>query len=123
VETLMKKGCIGGEKKTYQYALMALFVVIAFVITFYYHSVAQTGVIFTHLFYIPIVLASICWGRKGVWVSVFLAVMLLCSHAVFLEGVSFTEDIIRAVMFVVVGGVVGWLMEDVKKVRELFNKR
>jgi len=123
VETLMKKSCIGGEKKTYQYALMALFVVIAFVITFYYHSVVQTGVIFTHLFYIPIVLASICWGRKGVWVSVFLAVMLLCSHAVFLEGVSFTEDIIRAVMFVVVGGVVGWLMEDVKKVRELFNKR
>jgi len=56
-------------------------------------------------------------------VSVFLAVMLLCSHAVFLEGVSFTEDIIRAVMFVVVGGVVGWLMEDVKKVKELFNKR
>jgi hypothetical protein len=38
-----------------------------------------------------------------------------------LKGIPFTEDIIRAAMFIVVGGVVGWLMEDVKKVRELFN--
>jgi hypothetical protein len=40
---------------------------------------------------------------------------------IFLKGVPFLEDIIRAGMFVVVGGIVGWLMEDVKKVRELFS--
>lgn len=121
VETMVKKACIGGEKNIFNYGLMALFVFIAIIITFYYHSVVQTGVIFTHLFYVPIVLASICWGKKGVLVSLFLAVMLLCSHAIFLREVPFTEDVIRAAMFVVVGGVVGWLMEDVKKVRELFR--
>jgi hypothetical protein len=121
VETLMKKGCIGGKKNTHKYGIMASFILLALVLTYYYHSVLQTGVIFTHLFYIPIVLASICWGRKGILVALILGLMLLISHAIFLKGIPFIEDIIRATMFVVVGGVVGWLMEDVKKVRELFN--
>jgi hypothetical protein len=121
VENLMKKGCIGGEKSSLKYWVMAGFIFVALVITYYYHAVLQTGVIFTHLFYIPIVLASICWGKKGTLVALILGLMLLMSHALFLKGVPFLEDVIRAVMFVVVGGVFGWMMEDVKKVRELFN--
>lgn len=121
VKTLMMKGCLGGKKKIYKSALMALLLIIACVITYYHHSVLQTGVIFTHLFYIPIVLASICWGRKGVMVSVFLGAMILLSHALFLKNVPFIEDVIRAAMFVIVGGVVGWMMEDVKKVKQLFD--
>jgi len=121
VETLMKKGCIGGEKNVYKYWIIAGFIFVALIITYYYHSVLQTGVIFTHLFYIPIVLSSICWGRKGIRVALILGLILLASHAIFLKGIPFTEDIIRAAMFIVVGGVVGWLMEDVKKVRKLFN--
>jgi hypothetical protein len=120
VKTLMMKGCIGGEKNTYKYWIIAGFLFGALILTYYCHSVLQTGVIFTHLFYIPIVLASICWGRKGVWVALIFGLMLLISHAIFLKGVPFIEDVIRAGMFIVVGGVVGWLMEDVKKVRELF---
>lgn len=121
VENLMKKGCIGGDKNLFKYGLMAIFIFIAFIITYYYHSVLQTEVVFTHLFYIPIVLASICWGKKGILMSFILGFMVLLSHAVFLGGIPFTQDIIRAAMFVIVGSVVGILMEDVKKVRELFN--
>jgi hypothetical protein len=29
-------------------------------------------------------------------------------------------DVVRALMFVVIGGVVGWLMEGIKKVEELY---
>ncbi|MCX5848159.1 MAG: hypothetical protein NTW65_01730 [Deltaproteobacteria bacterium] len=122
VEILMKKGCIGGEKSLFKYGLMTAFILIASILTYYCHSILQTGVIFTHLFYIPIVLASICWGRKGILVALILGLMLLASHAIFLKGIPFTEDIIRAFMFIVIGGVVGWLMADVKKVKELFNK-
>lgn len=120
-ETLMKKTCLGGRNNAFKYSFISVMLVAALALMFYYHSVVQTGVIFTHLFYIPIVLAAICWGRKGVSVSVFLGIMLLISHALFLKGVPFIEDVIRAGMFVVVGGVVGWLMEDVKRVRELFD--
>lgn len=121
VQTLVRKSCLGGESSVTKYWLMAAFILAGFIVTFYYHSVLQTGIVFTHLFYIPIVLASICWGRKGIWVAFIFGLMLLFSHVIFLKGVPFTEDIIRAAMFIIVGGIVGWLMEDVKKVRELFS--
>lgn len=121
VETLMKKGCIGGENKSHKYGVMAILIFVAFVMTYYCHSILQTGVVFTHLFYIPIVLASICWGKKGIFVSVILGLMILFSHAIFLKSTPFAEDVIRAAMFVIVGSVVGLLMDDVKKVREFFN--
>jgi hypothetical protein len=121
VETLMMKGCIGGKKSISRFGLMTLLVAIALILTYYCHSILGTGVVFTHLFYIPIVLSSICCGRKGIFVAILLGVMILISHAIFLKGIPYTEDIIRAVMFVVVGGIVGWLMEDVRKVKELFN--
>jgi hypothetical protein len=37
-----------------------------------------------------------------------------------LKGIPFIDDIIRAFMFVVIGGVVGWLMEGINKVEELY---
>jgi len=121
VQVLVQKSCLGGEKSVFKYWFMAGFIIAGFILTFYYHSVLQTGIVFTHLFYIPIVLASICWGRKGIWIAFIFGLMLLLSHVIFLKGVPFTEDVIRAAMFVAVGGIVGWLMEDVKKVRELFK--
>lgn len=121
VQTLVNKSCLGGDSSVTKYWLMAAFIFAGFIVTFYYHSILQTTVVYTHLFYIPIVLASICWGKRGIWVAFIFGLMLLLSHVIFLKGGPFTEDIIRAAMFVVVGGIMGWLMEDVKKVRELFG--
>jgi len=121
VETLMMDGCVGNEKSATKFGLMTLLVAVALTLTYYCHSILGTGVVFTHLFYIPIVLASICCGRKGIFVAVLLGAMILISHAIFLKLMPYTEDVIRAVMFVVVGGIVGWLMEDVRKVKELFS--
>jgi len=35
------------------------------------------GVIVTHLFYIPVIIASLCWPGRGVLVALFLAVFLI----------------------------------------------
>ncbi|MFZ1982580.1 MAG: hypothetical protein WAU61_14850 [Smithella sp.] len=121
VKTLMVKGCIGGEKSIYKLGLVTIFLIAAVILTYYYHCVLGTEVVFTHLFYLPIVWASVCYGRKGIYVAIFLAVLILISHAIFLKGIPFSEDIIRALMFVVVGGVIGWLMEDIRKLKELFR--
>jgi hypothetical protein len=121
VQTLIKKGCVGEKDNVFKYWVMAGFFLTGFILTYYCHSILKTGVIFTHLFYVPIVMGSICWGRKGILVAFIFGLMLLTSHAIFLKGVRFSEDVVRAGMFIVIGGVVGWLMEDIKKVRELFN--
>lgn len=120
IKTLMMEGHIGGKKGVYKTGLMGIFLLGACILTYYYHAIVGTGVIFTHLFYIPIILASIWWGKKGVFVAFFLGALILTGHALFLKGIPFIDDIIRAFMFVVIGGVVGWLMEGIKKVEELY---
>ena len=46
----------------------------------YFYVVHQNEVVFSHLFYIPVTLAGFWWGRKGLWVAVFLGSSLIVSH-------------------------------------------
>ena len=118
---MMMNNPIGGIKSIYKSGLMGILLLGACILTYYYHATLGTGVIFTHLFYIPIILASIWWGKKGIFVAIFLGALILTSHAVFLKAVPFVDDIIRALMFVVIGGVVGWLMDGIKKIEDLYK--
>ena len=119
IKTLMMKGPIGG-KGSIKAGLMTIFLLVAFILTYYSHVNLGTEIVFTHLFYIPIILASIWWGKKGIFAAIFLGVLILTSHALFLTGIPISGDVVRAVMFVVIGGVIGWLMEGIKKVEELY---
>jgi hypothetical protein len=65
----------------------------------------------THLFYVPIILASLWWPRKGIFVAVFLALQLLVSHLIIPIGTPVLGDIARALMFILVGTVVATLSE------------
>jgi hypothetical protein len=121
VKSLRMEDPSGGNKGVFKAGLMGGFLLIACVLTYYYHAKLGTGVIFTHLFYIPIILAAIWWRKNGVLVAVFLGVLIVTSHALFLKGEPFADDIIRAVMFVLTGYVVARLMEGLKKVEDLFR--
>ena len=120
IKTLMMKGPIGGKGSTYKAGLMTIFLLAACILTYYYHATLKTEDLFTHLFYIPVILAAIWWGKKGIFAAIFLGVLILTSHALFLTGMPISGDVVRAVMFVVFGGVVGWLMEGIKKLEELY---
>ena len=80
-----------------------------------------SGVIFTHLFYIPVVLAGVWWKKKGIYVSVLLGLILLGSHLIFMKGVPLTDDLIRAIMFIVVSSVVALLAEGFTKIEVLYK--
>lgn len=119
IKTLMMKRSLGTKDNVYKAGLMTLFLLVACFLTYHYHATVGTEIVFTHLFYIPIILASIWWGKRGILAAIFLGGLILISHALFLREVTFSGDITRAVMFVVIGGVVGWLMEGIKKVQEM----
>jgi hypothetical protein len=101
--------------------IMACLLIACGFLTYYYHNVMASGVIFTHLFYIPIVLAGIWWRKQGIFVSVILGLILIVSHLMFMKGVALTDDIIRAVMFVVVSTVVALLAEGLTRVEVLYK--
>jgi hypothetical protein len=118
---LMMNNPISGIKNIYKSGLMGILILVACILSYYYHAILGTGVIFTHLFYIPIILASVWWGKKGILVAFFLAGLILTSHVLFLKSVPFVDDIIRAIMFIVIGGVVGWLMDGIKKMEDMYK--
>jgi hypothetical protein len=101
--------------------IMACLLVACGFLTYYYHAVMASGVIFTHLFYIPIVLAGVWWKKKGIYVSVLLGLILLVSHLIFMKEVPLTDDLIRAIMFIVVSSVVALLAEGFTKIEILYK--
>jgi len=121
IKTLRMEDPAGGKQGILKALLMGVFLLIACVLTYYYHAKLGVGVIFTHLFYIPIILAAIWWRKKGILVALFLGLLIITSHALFLTGMPFADDVIRAVMFVLTGFVVARLMEGLKKVEDLFR--
>ena len=90
-------------------------------ITFYSHGLRETNLIIAHLFYIPIVLGGLWWQRKGIWVAIVLAIFLLVSHLLFLKGMPIYEDLLRAVMFLVIGSVVAFMSEGIHRAEAILK--
>ncbi len=83
--------------------------VICLVSIYYFHFILKTEIVFVHLFYIPITLASLWWSRRGIAVAIFLAAMLLVSHILSPLETLIWADAVRAFIFVFVGTVVAFL--------------
>ncbi len=114
---------LGTRLAPYRTAIMTTLLVGSFLLTYYYHAVAGSNVIFTHLFYIPIVLGGIWWKRKGIVIAAVLGVFLVLSHLVFLQGVPLSDDVVRAFMFLVIGAVVAFLSEGITRAEEIYRLR
>ena len=94
------------RKNLSKIAVVGFLLSICILATYYCHFILGTEIIFTHLFYIPLILASLWWLRRGIFVAVFLALLLLVSHIVSPLESSIGANFVRALMFVVVGTVV-----------------
>lgn len=83
---------------------------------YYFHLVVKTSIIFTHFFYIPIILAAIWWKRKGLIVPIFLASALILSDIISVKlGLPLVEDLLRSFMFIIVGIVITVLSEIIAR--------
>lgn len=109
--------------ETYQYVVVGALVIVAVLLTYISHAVMRTGILFTHLFYIPIVFASVWFRTKGVAVAVFLALLVLFSHFIFLQNVPFWENLLRAGMFMFISITVARLTEGLVKAGSVFKSQ
>ncbi len=106
-------------KEKYKITLIAILLAGACFLTYYFHVVIERGTVFTHLFYIPIILASIWWKRKGLAVAIFLALLLIFSHFFIRADVETFNDLIRAPMFIIVALTTVILSERIAKAEEM----
>jgi PAS domain S-box-containing protein len=76
--------------------------------------------VYTHFFYIPLILAGLWYYRKAVYTAIFLGALHILSVSFFLgfDALTFLECTQRAVMFIVVAYVIGFVSEKRAKAEE-----
>lgn len=102
----------------YRPVIISILVLIclSFIVVFY--GIFKTSTVFSHFFYIPIIMASLWWGRKGITVAVVLSLSLIAAHIVLEPYSSTVDDYIRAIMYIVISIVVAILSERIGRARE-----
>ena len=92
--------------------LVSLLWAVCLLSTLHFHFSLRQQVIVSHLFYLPIIIASLWWRRRAIPLAVFSGAFLLLSHHFASLGLL-TDDIVRSCLFVVVSVTVAWLSEKI----------
>ncbi len=108
--------------KKWDYRILILFftVLACVLITAYFASEGETGV-YTHFFYIPILLAGVWYHKKAVYIALFLSFFLSISYILVTDPL--THDLLidifeRSLIFLLVAYVVGFVSEKQAKGEE-----
>jgi len=102
------------RRARWQVGLIAFLVLAYGGLGFYLHAAMRTGIIYTHFGYIPIVLAGVWWGRRGIAVAVILGAIVLSFHALGVAAGFLWNDVARVVFFILVSACIGMLSEGLR---------
>ena len=108
-------------KRRIKIIIITLLILCAIGFTYYFHVTVGSGTIFTHFFYIPIILASLWWKKKGITVALFLALLLIISHIFLRAETATANDFFRSVMFVVIASIVAVLSGKIAKAEKSYK--
>jgi PAS domain-containing protein len=82
------------------------------------------GTVFSHFFYIPIILTALWWEKRSILVALFLGGLVVVSSFLYRPDILTLNDYARAMMFVVIAFVVATLSEQLKgREREVMKQR
>ena len=76
-------------------------------VALYFRLSLHTDIVYTHFMYIPIALACLWWGRRGMVVALFMAVLVFSFHLFGLELGSIWNDAARIALFGLVSFFIG----------------
>ena len=85
--------------------LIAVLLIAACILTYFFRNVLGTGTLFTHFFYIPIILACIWWRGQGLLVTVILVLVLTFNHHLAVGYRPTIDDYLRVMMMLVVSAI------------------
>ena len=106
------------ENRRHQVVLVAFLLVVAFCLTYYFRNILGTDTLFSHFFYIPIVVSCILWQRKGLYVTILLILILVSSRNIYGYYDNMVSDYIRAVMLLISSVIIVALSEKLSRVEK-----
>lgn len=69
-----------GSNKESKTLTMIILLALACILTYYFHFILRSGIVFSQFYYIPVIISAFWWKRKGIWVAFFLATILIFSE-------------------------------------------
>ncbi|TFF89069.1 MAG: HAMP domain-containing histidine kinase [Promethearchaeota archaeon] len=118
------KVLISDEKLKITFIILLL--VVSCLLTYYFQIILHITIIYSHFFYIPIVLSSLWWKKRGLIVSVFLVGIIIFLPLVFEENALIRLDnIIRGIFIILIAILLSILSIHISKSNELtkaYNK-
>lgn len=122
----MQKCDIGGpwwkslnEPKPYAFAFL---IILGLLLEFIVHYQMHIAVVYTHFYYLIIVLAGLWYGRKAILIALFFGALHIADTYLTM-GIISSDAIIRACMFVIVASVVGYIAERMNCYRDQLIER
>jgi HEAT repeat protein len=103
-----------GTFRSYRLPVVLVLVVISLLLELIVHWYLDVEVVYSHFFYIPVVLAAIWYGIRGALVAVVLGAALLVGTYVSSGMIDF-GSVIRALMFVLVAVVIGVISDLMRR--------
>jgi len=118
----MLKKKINSNDASLRIVIVIILALISTFISFYFQVMLDINVVFSHFFYIPIIVACLWWNYRGIIVPAILSIFLI-TFSFFLEespiNINFIENILRSLIFFSVGMIVAFLSKHLAKEEEL----
>lgn len=108
---LSRQGREGAERQ--KAAIVVFLVVVSVILELVVHVALGMETVYSHFFYIPIVLAAVWYGVRGLFVSLFLSALYL-ADTFFLSGTIGLDPAVRAGIFVSVALIIGLLSDSMR---------
>lgn len=89
---------------------------------YYFHAVLDIHEVFTHFFYIPIILASLWWRYKGLYVALLFAFVLVTSHFLISDVEGIPYDLLRSFFFISAGFVIDTLARRIALTQDALER-
>ena len=95
------------------------------ILNLYVTFIVATEIVYTHFFYIPIILAGLWYKRKAIYVAVFFGALHILTAFFFLpdlDAIRFLETLQRAAVFLTVAYVIGFISEKRDEAEKIIIK-
>lgn len=96
---------------------LIIFIALALVLEFIVHYQLKISILYTHLFYLIIILAAIWYQRKAVWVALFFGLLHILVTYGIQDSIS-ADSVFRAIMLCFVAFIVGSLVQCMNMFRD-----
>ena len=118
----------GKHGRVARVSVIFLLVLAYLLLALYFRVVLQTSVVYTHFVYIPVVLAGMWWGKRGIFFAAALAAATLLLRVFLLPTAGFGpdelwSDLARVFFILVVSICVGTLSDRLCRSRRALRKQ